>query len=142
MRKYGWLLLSLLVVCPLGAANPTWVQYAPGGQLIARTILPANSTCPSMNGVAMTPRGATADVTPVVVHGPGVHLGELERRLLHAHGEAPPGRAVDFHPRKPRDLFARRRGVVPVSRRRRVRIDMRDAHGAVQRQRRRDAVPR
>ena len=59
MPKYGWLLLSLLVVCPLRAANPTWVQYAPGGKLIARTILPANATCPKN----MTPRGAATDVT-------------------------------------------------------------------------------
>ncbi len=63
MRKCGWLFLSLLVVCPLFAANPTWVEYAPGGKLIARTILPANSTCPAMNNVAMTPRGPTTDVT-------------------------------------------------------------------------------
>ncbi|HKS24727.1 MAG TPA: metallophosphoesterase [Thermoanaerobaculia bacterium] len=63
MPKYGSLLLALLVVCPLRAANPTWVQYAPGGTLIARTILPANATCPAMNGTAMTVRGATTDVT-------------------------------------------------------------------------------
>src|ERR1043166_3750380 len=63
MQRYGWVLLTLLVVCPLRAANPTWVQYAPGGTLIARTILPANSTCPSMSGTATTVRGATTDVT-------------------------------------------------------------------------------
>src|ERR1051325_795802 len=73
MRKCGLALLALLVVYPLHAANPTWVQYAPGGTLIARTILPAGSTCPSMNGTAMTVRGATTDVTvceAVVPAGP------------------------------------------------------------------------
>ena len=95
MQKTGWLFLALLVVCPLHAANPTWVQYAPGGTLIARTILPANSTCPSMSGTAMTVRGATADVTvceAVVPSGtasasingvalPLKHLGKTPKRI-------------------------------------------------------------
>jgi len=95
MQKVGWLFLALLVVCPLHAANPTWVQYGPGGTLIARTILPANSTCPSMNGTAMTVRGATTDVTvceAVVPAGtksasiggvalPLKHLGKTPKRI-------------------------------------------------------------
>jgi len=57
------LVLWLRVVCRLYAANPTWVQYGPGGALIARTILPASSTCPKMGSVAMTARGSASVVT-------------------------------------------------------------------------------